>query len=189
MRPIIVGLDRTGTPRLAIHVTFGHRVAVQPGSCAAPEISQLPPIRAFNIVWQEMVQTGCMRFLIRVLVTAVALWVATAAITGITVSGRSAGANALTLLAVAVIFGIINAVIKPIVKIFGCVFYLLTLGLIAVVVNAGLFLLTSWIAGTLNLPFHVAGFWSAFWGAIIVGVVSWLIMLIIPDRKAPVNDR
>ena len=128
-----------------------------------------------------------MRFLIRLLVTALALWVATILISGITVSGRGAVANAFTLLVVALIFGIINAVIKPLVKLFGCVFYLLTLGLIAFVVNALLFLLTSWIADKLNLPFHVNGFWSAFWGAIVVGVVSWLIMLIFPDRRPPVQ--
>jgi putative membrane protein len=125
-----------------------------------------------------------MRFLIRLLVTAVALWVATLVVSGITVSGRGTAANALTLLVVALIFGLVNAVLKPIVKIFGCVFYVLTLGLIAFVVNALLFLLTSWIADQLNLPFHVSGFWSAFWGAIIVGVVSWAIMLVIPDRRS-----
>jgi putative membrane protein len=128
-----------------------------------------------------------MRFVIRLLVTAAALWVAEVLVTGITVSGRGALGNAFTLLAVALIFGLVNAIIKPIVKIFGCVFYLLTLGLIAFVVNALLFLLVSWIADKLNLPFHVDGFWSAFWGAIIVGVVSWAIMLVIPERRSPVD--
>lgn len=127
-----------------------------------------------------------MRILIRVIVTAFALWVAELVVSGITVSGRGAIANSLTLLAVALIFGVINAFIKPIVKIFGCFFYLITLGLIAFVVNALLFLLTSWIAGVFNLPFHVDGFWSAFWGSIIVSVVSWAIMLVVPDSK-PVN--
>ena len=127
-----------------------------------------------------------MRFLIRVLVTAVALWVATLVVSGITVTGRSSGINALTLIVVALIFGIINAVLKPLVKILGCLVYILTLGLIGLVVNALLFLLTSWIAGQFNLPFHVDGFWSAFWGAIIVGVVGWLINLVIPDRRVPV---
>ncbi|HET6212385.1 MAG TPA: phage holin family protein, partial [Micromonosporaceae bacterium] len=59
----------------------------------------------------------------------------------------------------------------------------LTLGLIALVVNALLFMLTSWLADQLKLPFNVDGFWAAFWGAIIVGVVSWLINLAIPDRR------
>ncbi len=122
-----------------------------------------------------------MRFLIRTVVTAVALAVATWLIDGISVHGGSTTRDALTLLGVAVIFGVINAVLKPIIKIFGCVFYIVTLGLIALVVNALLLELTSWIADRLNLPFHVEDFWSAFWGAIIIGVVSWGINLAIPD--------
>jgi putative membrane protein len=124
-----------------------------------------------------------MRFLIRMIVTAVALWVATLLVGGITVNGSSTVENTLTLLAVAVIFGLVNAILKPLAHLFGCVLYILTLGLFAFVVNALLFLFTSWLAGKLSLPFHVDGFWAAFWGAIIVGVVSWLISLVIPDPK------
>ena len=126
-----------------------------------------------------------MRFLLRTLATAVALWVATALLDGITVSGSSTWGDALTLLAVAVIFGLVNAVLKPIIQVLGCLFYILTLGLIAFVVNALLFLLVSWLADLLHLPFHVDGFWTALWGAIIVGIVSWGINLLIPD---PNND-
>lgn len=125
-----------------------------------------------------------MRFLVRTVVTAVALWVATALVGGIYVSGSSTWANAWTLLAVAVIFGLVNAILKPIVKVLGCLFYLVTLGLIAFVVNALLFLFVNWLANLLHLPFHVDGFWSAFWGAIIVGLVSWLINLAIPDSRS-----
>lgn len=122
-----------------------------------------------------------MGFLIRIAVTAVALWIATWLVTGISVTGSSALVNALTLIAVAIIFGLVNAILKPIIKIFGCLFYIVTLGLISFVVNALLFLLVDWLAQLLRLPFHVDGFWPAFWGAIIVGVVSWLINLAIPD--------
>jgi len=124
-----------------------------------------------------------MGFVIRTAVTAVALWVATLLVDGIEVTGSSTIANGLTLLGVAVIFGLVNAVLKPLIKIFGCVFYILTLGLFALVVNALLFLLTNWICDLLDLPFKVDGFWDAFWGAIIVGVVSWAINLVIPDPK------
>jgi len=124
-----------------------------------------------------------MGFVIRTAVTAVALWVATLLVDGIEVTGSSTIANGLTLLGVAVIFGLVNAVLKPLIKIFGCVFYILTLGLFALVVNALLFLLTNWICDLLDLPFKVDGFWDAFWGAIIVGVVSWAINLVIPDAK------
>ncbi len=93
-----------------------------------------------------------MGFLIRTLVTAVALWVATALVGGIYLTpGSSTTSKALTLLVVAVIFGLVNAVLKPIIKIFGCLFYILTLGLFALVVNALLFLLVNWISGLLDL--------------------------------------
>src|SRR5690349_18302694 len=112
-----------------------------------------------------------MRLIIRVLVTAASMLVATLLLPGIEITAGSTVSKVLTLLAVALIFGIINAVLKPIVKVVGCVFYILTLGLIGLVVNALLLLLTSWVADKLNLPFHITGFWPAFWGAIIIGVV------------------
>lgn len=122
-----------------------------------------------------------MKIIIKILIVAAALWAATRLVTGITVSAVSTEMELLTLVAVALIFGVINAVLKPIIKTVGCAFYVLTLGLIALVVNAGLLLLTSWIAEQLDLGFHVDGFWPAFWGAIIVGVVTWLLDLVIPD--------
>ena len=124
-----------------------------------------------------------MRFLVRTLVTAVGLWIATAIVSGIRVTGANTWEDVGTLLLVAAIFGLVNATLKPVVKILGCLFYVLTLGLIALVVNALLFLLVDWLARLLHLPFHVDGFWSAFWGAIIVGVVSWVINLVIPEPK------
>jgi len=123
-----------------------------------------------------------MRFLIRVLASAAALAVATAVVPGIELTTGSVTSKVLTLLAVALIFGVINAILKPIVKIVGCLFYILTLGLIALVVNALLLWLTSWLAGKLNLPWHVTGFWPAFWGALIVSVVSWLLGILIRDK-------
>jgi putative membrane protein len=123
-----------------------------------------------------------MGFLITWLISAFALWVTTKLVSGIDVTGSSTTKNLLTLLAVALIFGLVNAILKPIIKVVGCVFYLLTLGLIALVVNALLFLLTDWIAGLLDLPFNVNGFWPAFWGAIVMSIVTWAISLVIPDR-------
>ena len=126
-----------------------------------------------------------MRFLIRVLASAAALAVATAVVPGIELTTGSVTSKVLTLLAVALIFGVINAVLKPIVKIVGCAFYILTLGLIALVVNALLLWLTSWLAGKLNLPWHITGFWAAFWGALIVSIVTWLLSILIrePDKR------
>ena len=124
-----------------------------------------------------------MRFLLRVLVSAAALGVATWAVPGIELEAASGWSRLGTLLAVALIFGVINATLKPLIKIVGCAFYILTFGLIALVVNGLLLWLTSWIAGKLSLPFHVTGFWPAFWGAIIVGLVSWVLHLFIRDER------
>jgi putative membrane protein len=123
-----------------------------------------------------------MRYLLRVLVSAAALGVATWAVPGIKLTAGADWKKALTLLGVAVIFGIINATLKPLIKAVGCAFYILTLGLIALVVNGLLLWLTSVIAGDVDLPFHVTGFWAGFWGAIIVGLVSWFLNLIVGDK-------
>ncbi|MGD0239986.1 MAG: phage holin family protein [Streptosporangiaceae bacterium] len=124
-----------------------------------------------------------MRFLLRLLVSAAALGVATWTVSGITLPTASGWSKAGTLIVVALIFGLINATLKPLIKVVGCAFYILTLGLAALVVNGLLLWLTSVIAGDLKLPFHVAGFWAAFWGAIIVGLVSWLLHLLIGDNR------
>ena len=129
-----------------------------------------------------------MRFLLRVLVSAAALAVATAAVPGIELLAGSGWSTVGTLLAVAAIFGLINATLKPLIKIVGCAFYVLTFGLAALVVNGLLLWLTSVIAGHLTLPFHVTGFWAAFWGAIIVGLVSWLLNLLIGDNRPRDDD-
>src|SRR5882672_6430281 len=123
-----------------------------------------------------------MRVLIRAVLTAAALAVATALVPGIQLGHGSTASKVLTLLAVAVIFGLVNAIIKPVVKAVGCLFYVLTLGLIALVVNGLLLWLTSWVAGELTLPFHITGFWAAFWGAIIIGIVGWILNLIFDER-------
>jgi putative membrane protein len=124
-----------------------------------------------------------MRFLLRVVVSAAALAVATWAVPGIQLLAGSDWTKAGTLLGVAAIFGVINAILKPLIKVIGCAFYVLTLGLAALVVNGLLLWLTSVVAGDLTLPFHVTGFWPAFWGAIIVGLVSWVLHLVIGDER------
>ncbi|MCW3818352.1 phage holin family protein [Micromonospora sp. DR5-3] len=114
--------------------------------------------------------------LIRLATTAVAFWFATLLIPGITLNTESVTEKVITLVLVAAIFGVVNAVLQPIIKTVGCGFYLLTLGLIALVVNGLLFLLTSWIAGQAGLPFHVDGFWpAAVLGALLVGIVTWIL--------------
>lgn len=120
--------------------------------------------------------------LIRLGITALAFWLATLLIPGISLDSASTTETVATLVLVAAIFGVVNAVLQPIIKTLGCGLYLLTLGLIALVVNGLLFLLTGAIAEQLDLPFHVDGFWpAAVLGALFVGVVTWVLGLVL-DR-------
>lgn len=116
-----------------------------------------------------------MSIIIRIVVNAIALWAAVLLVQGIEVEAEPLANEIVVYLVLGVIFGVVNAVIKPIVKTVGCALYALTLGLVALVVNALLLLLTEWIAGLFDIPFTIDGFWPAFWGAIIVAVVSWLL--------------
>ncbi|MCD0452606.1 phage holin family protein [Actinocorallia sp. API 0066] len=123
-----------------------------------------------------------MKILINVVITALALAAATWFLDGITVTGSDTQDKALTLVLVALIFGVVNAVLKPIIKTLGCAFYVLTLGLFGLVVNAALLLLTSWIAEQVDLGFHVADFWpTAIFGGIIVAIVSWALSLVLDN--------
>lgn len=124
--------------------------------------------------------SNALAFAVRVVVVAVGLWIATLIVPGIEVAPGSS--QILTLVVVALIFGLVNAVLKPLIKVVGCPFYVLTLGLIGLVVNALLFLLVGAIAGGLGLPFTVGGFGAAFVGAIVVAVVGFVLHVVIPDR-------
>ena len=121
-------------------------------------------------------------FLVRVAVVAVALWVATLIVPGIAVTAGSRSSQVGTLVGVALIFGLVNATLKPLIKVLGCAFYVLTLGLIGLVVNALLFMLVGYLASAFGLPFSVGGFGAAFLGAIVMSVVSFLLHLLIPDK-------
>jgi putative membrane protein len=121
-------------------------------------------------------------FLLRVVVMAVALWVATLIVPGIDISAGTPGAQVGTLVGVALIFGLVNATLKRLIRFVGFCLYIITLGLIGLVVNALLFELVGWLAGGLGLPFTVDGFGSAFLGAIVVAVVGAVLHLVIPDR-------
>jgi putative membrane protein len=129
------------------------------------------------------------KYVIRVVVCAAALGVAAWVVHGIHVQAASVASKVGTLLVVALIFGVINAVLKPIIHVIGCAFYILTLGLAALVVNGLLLWLASVIAGDLKLPFHVTGFIAAVEGALIVGLVSWVLHLILGDDRQPGQHR
>ncbi|MET7278376.1 phage holin family protein [Kribbella sp. NPDC005582] len=120
--------------------------------------------------------------IIRLLANAVALAIAAWLVGGITLEGATRGKQIVTLLIVAAIFGIVNAVVKPIVKLVSLPLLILTLGLLTFVINAAMLALTSWITGKLDVQFHVDGFWSALFGALIISVVGMIINVILPDK-------
>nr|BFF27771.1 phage holin family protein [Glycomyces mayteni] len=117
------------------------------------------------------------------MLTALALWLATAIVGGITLYGDSTGGKFVSLLLVALIFTLVNSLVKPIVMMVGCALYVLTLGLFGLVVNALMFWLTGWVSEKLSLGFTVDGFWPAFWGAIIVWIAMWVMDLLTPRRQ------
>lgn len=126
--------------------------------------------------------SSAVAFVVRVAVIAVSLWVAILIVPGIDSSAGTTSDRIVTLVGVALIFGLVNATIKPLIKVVGGCFYILTLGLIGLVVNALLFLFVGWLAERLGLPFTVDGFWAAFFGAIVVSVVGAILHFVIPDR-------
>ena len=113
-----------------------------------------------------------MSFLIRLLVNAAALWVATRIVPGVSYDG-----GLMPFLGVALVFGVINATLRPLTKILTFPLILVTLGLFALVVNGLMLWLTSSLSASLGLGFHVSGFWAAFFGALVVSIVSALLSI------------
>jgi putative membrane protein len=111
-------------------------------------------------------------------INAVALAVAVWLLPGITVGEKAWVAVAL----MAVIFGLVNALIRPLVKLVTCLINVLTLGLFTLVINALMLWLSSWIAEQLDVAFHVDGFLWAFVGGLVISVVSFVLNLIFRDR-------
>jgi putative membrane protein len=121
-----------------------------------------------------------MRFLLRLLISAAALWVATRIVPGVTFTGAAA-----YLVVVALVFGLLNALVRPILTLLTCPLLILTLGLFTFVINAVILLLTSALSEKLGIGFSVSGFWAAFLGALVVSIVSILLSLLIPDPERP----
>jgi putative membrane protein len=123
-----------------------------------------------------------MKILVRLVVNAIAVAVAAWLLADITISGTSTTRRVVTLVVVAAIFGLVNALIKPLATILSLPFIVLTLGLLIFVINALMLLITSWISDGLDIPFQVEGFGTALIGALIITVVSWLMNVILPDK-------
>jgi putative membrane protein len=126
----------------------------------------------------SMQNAQAMSILIRLLINAAALWVATRFVDGISFTGTVP-----TLLGVALVFGVLNVVVRPILKLLTCPFIILTLGLFTFVLNAVMLLITSAASEALGLGFHVEGFVPAFIGALVVSIVSFALSLVVgPDE-------
>jgi putative membrane protein len=118
-----------------------------------------------------------MHFLVRLLINAAALWVATQFVPGIAYQGTWT-----SLFLVALVFGVLNASVRPLLKLLAFPLLILTLGLFTFVINAFMLLITGWISERLNLGLHVAGFWPAFWGGLVISIVSLLMSLFVMTR-------
>ncbi|AWN28374.1 phage holin family protein [Streptomyces sp. NEAU-S7GS2] len=121
-------------------------------------------------------------FLVKTIANAAALAVAIWLLKDITLTGENTGRQILTLILVALIFGLVNFLVKPVVKLLSFPLFILTLGLITLIVNALMLLLTSWLAGKADLAFHVDGFWTALLGGVIISIVAWAMHVVLPDE-------
>ncbi|CAM5631421.1 MULTISPECIES: phage holin family protein [Streptomyces] len=120
-------------------------------------------------------------FVVKTIANAGALAVAVWLLDKITLTGDSTGKKIGTLIIVALIFGLVNFLVKPLVKLLSLPLLILTLGLFTLVVNALMLLLTSWLADQFDLSFQVDGFWTAVLGGLIISVVSWALNVVLPD--------
>ena len=125
-------------------------------------------------------------FLIRTAINGVALWVAAWLIDGIVLAedGTTFASKFTTVILVALLFGVVNAVVKPIAKVLAFPAIVLTLGLFTFVVNAFLLQLTEWLASPLGLSFEITNFWwDAVIGAVIITIVSMVLNWILPEKE------
>lgn len=125
-------------------------------------------------------------FLIRVLVNGIALWVSAVVVPGVALAegNASLGSKVLTIILVALVFGVVNAVVKPIAKVLSFPAIVLTIGLFTFVVNAFMLQITEWLSGPLGLSFSIDSFfWDAVLAAVVITFVSWVLNLVLPDDE------
>ncbi|NHA67431.1 phage holin family protein [Phycicoccus sp. CMS6Z-2] len=125
-----------------------------------------------------------MNFLVRVAVNAVALWVAALVVPGVDLAEDQAAwtSKAVTIVLVALLFGLVNAVVKPIATFFSFPFIVLTLGLFTFVVNAFMLQITEWVSDAIGLSFTIDHFfWSAVLAALVITLVSWALNIVLPE--------
>ena len=118
---------------------------------------------------------------IKWVINTIAIMLAIKFVPGIVYSGEWWG-----ILIVSMIFGLVNTVIRPLIKLFTFPLLILTLGLFTFIINAMMLSLTSWLSETLRLGFHVEGFKAAFWGSFVISIVSMVLGCLMPpeDERA-----
>lgn len=119
-----------------------------------------------------------MRLLLHWLLNAAALWIAAWLLPGLEFNGTW-----VQLLLVAAVFGLVNSLIRPILTILTCPLIVVTLGLFTLVINGLMLLLTGALSEAWGLGFRVSGFWAAFWGGLVVGLVSVVLSLLLPGKR------
>ncbi|MCL5950552.1 MAG: phage holin family protein [Chloroflexi bacterium] len=115
--------------------------------------------------------------LVRLIINAVGLYAATQLVPGLTFNGDWG-----TLAVVALIFGVVNALVRPLLRFLTCPLLVLTLGLFTFIINAFMLALTGWIAQQLHLGFQVNGFWAAFVGALVISIVSFVLTMLVREE-------
>ena len=124
-----------------------------------------------------------MGFVVRVLISGVAIWLATVLLPGLTVvGGDSSGGKVGVILLIALVFGLVNAIVKPVVALVSLPLYILTLGLFTLVVNALMLMLTAWITEQTDWGLRIDNFGTAVVGALIVSVVSFVLSSLTSSR-------
>ena len=117
------------------------------------------------------------KFFVRWAINAIALYVAVLIVPGIDLTG-----SWISLIWLALIFGLLNALLRPLLKLLTCPLIILTLGLFTIIINTVLLLLTSSIGAAFGLGLSVAGFWPALLGSLVISIVSVVLSLILHDE-------
>lgn len=127
-----------------------------------------------------------MRLFVRLVINALALWIAIELIPGLTFEGSN-----VSLFIIAFIFGLVNALVRPIIILLTCPLVVLTLGLFILVINTIMLSLTIWLSGpgVFDLGLRSSGFWATFLGAIVISVVSGIITGLIKDEREEKRQR
>jgi putative membrane protein len=121
------------------------------------------------------------KFLLSTVINAIALWMTTILVAGVTIvpEGQKTPGYLVTLIVTAIIFGVINGTVGTVIRFLAFPLYILTLGILALIVNALLLMLVSWFGTVFHYGLHVANFGAGFWGAIVLSIIAWILGLIL----------